>query len=68
MLERIGYTILGLLALLWVFAIVLGMVVAFPFGLIGLVGLLGIGLLVIKVLKDRLTNKEDDYYDKHVEK
>ena len=47
---------------------VAGMIAAFPWGLIGLVALLGVGLLFAKVLQDRLANKEDDYYSKNVEK
>jgi Tfp pilus assembly protein PilW len=44
------------------------MVAAFPFGIIGLIVLTGVGVLFIKVLKDRLNNKEDDYYSKNVDK
>ena len=66
--EKIGYTLLGVLALLWLAAMLTGMVIAFPFGLLGLVALAGIGALFMKVLKERLTNKEDDYYSKNVER
>ena len=66
--EKIGYTLLGLLALLWLVAMLTGLVIAFPFGLIGLIALVGIGALFMKVCKERLTNKEDDYYSKNVER
>ena len=66
--EKVGYTLLGLLALLWLVAMLTGLVIAFPFGLLGLVALVGIGALFMKVLKERLTNKEDDYYTKNVER
>jgi hypothetical protein len=66
-MERAGYAILLTLAILWILAIIGGMIAAFPVGIIGLVGLVGIGLLFIKVLKDRLSNKEDDYYSKNVD-
>lgn len=66
--EKISYTILGILALLWLAAIVAGMVAALPFGLIGLAVLLAVGLLLIKVIKERLSNSEDNYYDKEVDK
>lgn len=66
--EKIGYTLLGALALLWLVAMLTGMIIAFPYGLLGLVALAGIGTLFMKVLKERLTNKEDDYYSKNVER
>lgn len=67
-MEKIGYAILMFLVVCWLVAMVAGMIAAFPFGLIGLLALLGIGLLFAKVVKDRLANKEDDYYSKKVDK
>lgn len=66
--EKVGYGLLGLIAILYLTALVIGMVAAFPFGIIGLIVLAGVGVLFIKVLKDRLNNKEDDYYSKNVDK
>jgi len=66
-MEKLGYAILLGLAILWLLGMVAGMIAAFPWGLIGLVALLGIGLLFAKALQDRLTNKEDDYYTKNVD-
>ena len=66
-MERAGYAILLTLAILWIFAVIGGMIAAFPVGLLGLIGLVGVGLLFIKVLKDRISNKEDDYYSKNVD-
>jgi hypothetical protein len=66
-MEKLGYAILLGLAILWLLGMVAGMIAAFPWGLVGLVALLGIGLLFAKVLQDRLTNKEDDYYTKNVD-
>ena len=66
--EKIGYTLLSLLAVLWLIAILTGLIIAFPFGLLGLAALVGIGALLMKVCRERLTNKEDDYYAKNVEK
>ena len=67
-MEYIGYILLGIVAVVWIGAIIFGMVVAFPFGLIGLVAILGVGFLLAKVIKDRLENREDDHYSKTVEK
>lgn len=67
-MEKAGYIILAIVAIGWITAIFVGIVVAFPFGLIGLLVLTGIGLLFAKVVKDRLENKEDDYYSKNIDK
>lgn len=66
--EKIGYILLGILAALYVVAMLVGMLAAFPYGLIGLLALTGIGVLFIKVIKERLANKEDDHYSNSVEK
>lgn len=66
--EKIGYGLLGVVVLVWVVAIFVGMIVAFPFGLLGFVAIIGFGLLFIKVLKERLSSTEDSYYSKNVEK
>ncbi len=67
-LETLGYALLGLVAAAWLVAMLAGLVAAFPYGLIGLVLLTGVGLLLLKVVRERLRNKEDDYYADKVEK
>lgn len=67
-MERIGYILLGLAAAFWVVAIIAGMILAFPWGLVGLIAIVGVGLLFIKVLGEHLKNKEDDHYSKTVDK
>ncbi|MEN8121738.1 MAG: hypothetical protein ABFS35_15410 [Bacteroidota bacterium] len=67
-MERIGYILLSIVAAGWLIAVLAGMVVAFPYGLIGLVVILGIGFLFAKVVKDRMENKEDDYYSENIDK
>ena len=66
--EKVGYLCLGVVALAYLVAMFVGVIAAFPFGLLILVGLLGVGILLVKVVKERLSNAEDDYYDKNVEK
>lgn len=66
--EKTGYSLLLVIAILYVVALVVGMVAAYPFGIIGLILITGIGLLSIKVVKERLRNKEDDYYSDRVDK
>lgn len=67
-MENIGYMLLGIVAVIWLLAIMIGIIVAFPVGMIGLIAILGIGFLFAKVIKDRLENKEDDHYSKTVDK
>jgi hypothetical protein len=67
-MEKIGYILLLVVAIIWLLAMVLGMMAAYPFGIIGLIALVGIGLLFIRVVRDRLASKEDDYYSKNVER
>ena len=66
--EKIGYICLGIVALCYIAVMFAGIVAAFPIGLIGLVAIVGIGALLIKVLKERRSNAEDDHYSKTVEK
>lgn len=66
--EKVGYLCLGIVAICYVIAMFVGMVAAFPFGLIGLVAIVGVGALFIKVIKERLANAEDDHYAKTVDK
>ncbi len=68
MLEKLGYTFLVVVLLVWIYFLVKGLIDAWPEGLIGFIAIAGIGFLFIKVVKDRLRNKEDDYYDKNVKK
>lgn len=67
-MEKIAYALIGAVALLWLVGMIAGMIVVMPFGLIGLAVIAGFGLLFAKVLKERLANREDDYYEHHVEK
>jgi hypothetical protein len=66
--EKWGYSLLVIIAIAYLIAIFIGMIAAFPFGLLGLVFIAALGILMIKVLKERLQNKEDDYYSKEVDK
>ena len=67
-MEKIGYILLAIVAGCWVIAMIAGMIVAFPVGIIGFIAIIGIGLLFVKVVRERLANKEDDYYSKNIEK
>lgn len=66
-MEYIGYGFLAIVALIWIIALFIGMIAAFPYGLIGLIAIIGLGFLFAKVIKDRMENKEDDHYSDNVE-
>ncbi len=51
----------------WLFVALTGMIALFPWGLIGLIPLTGMAILVFVVIRDRLRNKDDDYYSKNVD-
>lgn len=65
--EKIGYLCLAVVALCYLAAMLVGMFAAFPLGLIGLVALVGVGALLIKVIRERRANAEDDHYSKTVD-
>ena len=65
-MERIGYLLLALAAIIWIVLLFIGLISLFPAGLIGLLVLIGVGLLLAKVIKDRINNKDDDYYSKNI--
>ncbi|UCH10156.1 MAG: hypothetical protein JSU61_13305 [Fidelibacterota bacterium] len=66
-MEKLGYLLIGSVAILWIIGMIVGLIVALPYGIIGLVVLIGFGLLFVKVLKERLASKEDDYYSKNIQ-
>jgi hypothetical protein len=66
--ERWGYSLLAIIAAVYLVAMFVGMIAAFPFGLIGLLLIAGIGVLLVKVIKERMNNREDDYYSKEIDK
>jgi hypothetical protein len=65
-MEKIGYLLLGIVLVIFCIAILVGLITAFPWGIVGLVAILGIGLLFIKVLTEHRASKEDNYYEKNV--
>ncbi len=65
--RKIAYTLLGFVSLLYLVVMVAGLIAAFPWGIVGLIAIVGIGLLLIKVIRERIRNREDDYYSKNVD-
>lgn len=66
-MEKLAYILLlivaGVLFIGLVIGVVLGVVNAFPQGLIALIVLIALSLLFLKALKDRLADKDDRYKD-----
>ena len=67
-MENTGYILLAIVAVIWFAGMLFGMIAIFPAGIIGFLALGGVVFLFAKVIKERLTNKEDDYYSKNVTK
>lgn len=66
--EKWGYSLLGIIGIIYVIAMFIGMIAVFPYGLLGLLFIGGLVILMIKVLKERLQNREDDYYSREIDK
>ena len=67
-MEKIGYFFLGTAVVIWAFLIFSKVILSLPVGIVGLLAIIGFGLLLIKIIGDRVGNKEDEYYDKNIER
>lgn len=67
-MEKMGYIILILITIAWIIAWIVGMFENVWLGIIGLVTIIGLGLLFIKALTDRLASKKEDKYSRDIEK
>ena len=67
-MEKIAYSILIVVAACWLIAMIAGMIVSFPFGILGLLVIVGLGLLFIKALQERIKASKDDRYSRDVQK
>ena len=67
-MEKTAYIILIIVTITWIIAWIIGMFENVWIGSIGLVALVGLGLLFIKALSDRMKSSKNDKYSKDVEK
>ena len=67
-LDQIALAMVVIFVIAWVAFAVTGFLIAVPFGVIGLIPLAIVGGIVVAVIVQRLNNKEDDYYEKNVDK
>ena len=65
-MEKIGYILLAIVAGCWLVAMIAGIIATFPVGMIGLLAIVGIGLLFAKVIRERLSNKEEEHAPSHL--
>lgn len=66
-LDTLALIVVVIFAALWLIVATTGILVTMPYGIILLIPTaIGLGLLVM-VIRQRLNNKEDDYYDKNVD-
>lgn len=63
-LALIGFAFIGIL---WASAIFAAFVMSFPMSLIAGIPLVIFSIILIVVIRQRLNNKEDDYYSKNIE-
>lgn len=67
-MEKIGYILLVIFYLLTSYLSLQKIEKFYPEGLLVLLAYSGIFILLIKVIRERLNNKEDEYYSKEIHK
>lgn len=67
-MEKAGYVLLSIVALIYAGAVLFGLIAIFPWGIVGFIAIVGVGLLFARVVADRLGSKEDDHYSQNVER
>ena len=60
----LGAVVLG--ALLWATVMLMGLIAAWPVGLIGLAIYAAAAYVIYRVVAERLRNVEDDYYERNI--
>ncbi|WP_196258406.1 hypothetical protein [Pelagibacterium limicola] len=67
-LDTIALVIVIAFGVLWLATAVTGILAALPYGILALIPIAVVVGLLATVIAQRLSNKEDDYYDKNVDK
>jgi hypothetical protein len=65
-LEIFGYVCLGIVGVAWLTLLTASALEALPVGGLAVVALLGFATLLLKVVRERSANDEDDYYVRNV--
>ena len=66
-MEKLGYILIGLFYLLGSYLTLEEIDQFYPEGLLVILIYSGLLVLFVKVLKERLNNKDDDYYSKEID-
>tara|TARA_B100000902_G_scaffold374013_1_gene402610 strand:+ start:183 stop:386 length:204 start_codon:yes stop_codon:yes gene_type:complete len=67
-MEKLGYILIGLFYLLGSYLTLKEIEQFYPEGLLVILIYSGLLVLFVKVLKERLNNKDDDYYSKEIDR
>ena len=67
-LDKLALICVVVPVVIWFFIAFIGALALFPYGLIALIALLIVGYFFYRVIKERIENKEDDYYEKNINK
>lgn len=67
-LDKLALALIVVGGTVYLGVILLGMIALFPWGLVGLVVIGVVGFIFIQVLRQRLNNAEDDYYERTIDK
>lgn len=65
-LDNIILYIVAGIACLYACLMFVGMIAIFPYGIPGLIILAAVLYIFVRVVRERLGNKEDDYYEKNI--
>lgn len=65
-LDKLALILVIAAAALWCLVMLTGIIATLPYGLPALAIFLLVGYFFYRVIQDRLSNKEDDYYDKNI--
>ncbi len=65
-LETLALIVVIIGGVIWLAVMLMGIVATFPIGLPALLVLLVAAYFLYRVVKERLGNAEDDYYDKNI--
>ena len=67
-LDKLALICVVVPVVIWFFIAFIGALALFPYGFIALIALLVVGYFFYRVIKERIENKEDDYYEKNINK
>ncbi len=67
-LDKLALICIVVPVVIWFFIAFIGALALFPYGLVVLIALLIVAYFFYRVIRERIENKEDDYYEKNINK